>query len=248
MSSLTYAEKQAIAVEEIEQMLLKKEADIENSSKFLDLNSVLPEHVGYWWRSAVSVVKRFFQDPDTDPLIVAEMAKQASAGPTTRNDQLTLLRNLNSLIARYPNGPTFGAIWVETRDLASPSDVTRKTMMEVLQTIGTEQDETYPLDSDFDSTDESWIIANQPGVVTYDNDSPALGETIQATITDYDGGVTNRRYRWQEQTQDGTWSNMSGANNRSWTIASAGTYRCRVLYTDNYATGQEAIGDEFTIT
>ena len=250
LSALTYPEKQRRSVNQIKEMLIKKEEDIERSSRTLDLNPELPKHVGYWWRSAVAVIKMFFQDSNTDPLIVAEMAKQAAAGPTTRDDQLTLLRNLNSLIARFPNGPDFAAVWVETQNLTSPSDVRRKTMLQVLSTRGTAQDETYDLPSDFDSTDESWIVENQPGIVTYDNDSPATTETIQATLTDYDGGLRNVRYRWQGQAEDGTWSDMSGRANRqrTWTIDNAGTYRCRVLYHDNYADDQEAIGAEFTVS
>lgn len=249
LRTLTYAEKQAIAVHEVNKMLLKKEEDIENASKYLDLNPAIPTHVGYWWRSAVAVIKRFFQDPHTDPLIVAEMAKQGAAGPTTRQMQLVLLRNLTGLIRQFPKGPNFAAIWVETRNLNSPSDVQQKTIVEVIATRGTAADETYPMPADFDSTDESWIVANQPGIVTYDDDNPITGKTLQATLTDYDGGFRNVRYRWQSQAQDDTWSDMSGQANRrrNWTVGPAGTYRCRVLYHDNYADDQEAIGNSFTV-
>ena len=158
LATLSDEKKKEIAIREIETMLAKKESDIENASKFLDLNPQIPAHVGYWWRSAVAVIKRFYQDTTVDKLIVAEMAKQAAAGPTTRNDQLTLLRNLTGLITRFPNGPNFAAIWVETRNLNSPSDVQRKTVLEVLQTRGTGADETYPMPDNFDSTDESWLV------------------------------------------------------------------------------------------
>lgn len=156
----TQAEKDAIAVAEIENMFLQKERDIENGNRYLDLNPDIPKHIAYWWRAAVAVIKRFFQDTSVDRLIVAEMAKQAAAGPTTRDQELVLLRNLMGLIAQFPNGPDFAAIWVETRNLTSPSDVRRKTILEVLATRGTPEDETYPMPADFDSTDESWLVVS----------------------------------------------------------------------------------------
>ena len=250
LGDLSYAEKQDICVAEVNAMLLQKDEDCIQAGRAIDLNSEIPKHVGLWWRVAIAVIKRFFQDANTDPLIVAEMAKQAAAGPTTRGEQFTLLRNLQSLIARFPNGPDFAAIWVETRNLNTPSDVRRKTILEVLQTRGTAADETYPLEDGFDSTDESWIVANQPGILLYNDDTPSTGETLEASLTDYDGGLRNVRYRWQEQAQDGTWSDMSGRANRqrNWTVGPAGTYRCRVLYHDNYAGDQEAVGIAFVVS
>ncbi|MDE0401698.1 MAG: hypothetical protein OXL96_28215 [Candidatus Poribacteria bacterium] len=158
LSTLSDAEKKAIAIREIEAMFDKKEADIENANKYLDLHKDLAVHVAYWWRAAISVVKRFFQDTTVDKLITAEIAKQTAAGPSTRDDQLILLRNLLSLITQFPEGPNFGAVWVETRNLSSPSDVRRKTMLQVLATRGTDADETYPMAADFDSTDRSWVV------------------------------------------------------------------------------------------
>ena len=158
LATLTDAEKKVIAIREIEAMFDKKEADIENANKYLDLHKDLAVHVAYWWRAAISVVKRFYQDTTVDKLIVARMAEEASKGPTTRNDQLTLLRNLLGLMTQFPEGPNFGAIWVETRNLSSPADVRRKTMLQVLATRGTEADETYPMPADFDSTDTSWLV------------------------------------------------------------------------------------------
>lgn len=249
LNAMTYPQKQALAVSAIKAWRNYKEDSIVRSERYLDLNPLLPGHVAYWFRSADRVIQKFFQDPDVDPLIVAEMAKKASEGPTTIDDRLTLLRNLTGLIGQFADGPTFAAIWVETRNLSSPSDVTRKTIVEVLATRGTPADETYDLPADYDSTKTDWIVENQPGIVTYDNDSPASGEDITATLVDYDGGISNRRYRWQRQAQDGTWSNMSGAGNRNqtWTIGDAGTYRCRIIYNDNYMNGNEAFGTSFTI-
>ena len=250
LGDLSYSEKQDICVREVNAMLLQKDEDLIQATRAIDLNSEIPKHVGLWWRVAIAVIKRFFQDEDIDPLIVAEMAKQAAAGPTTRSDQFMLLRNLQGLITQFPTGPPFAAIWVETRNLNNPSDVRRKTILEVLQTRGTAADETYPLEDGFDSTDESWIVANQPGVVSYNNDAPATGQAMQATLHDNDGGLRSVRYRWQEQAQDGTWSDMSGRSNRqrNWTVGPAGTYRCRVMYHDNYADDQEALGAVFIVS
>jgi len=252
LSVLSYVEKRKIELAEIRAWRTQKETWLETANKFVDLNPDIAKHMGYWLRSADRVIQKFSQDPDIDPLIVAEIAKQASQGPSAYDpdNPAMLFRNLLPVITTYPNGPDFSAIWVETRDLASPSDVERKTILEVLQSRGTDADETYDLPADYDSTQDDWIVANQPGIVSYDNDSPVSGDTITATLEDYDGGVTNRRYRWQEQGTDGSWSNMSGSQNRqrAWTTSTAGTYRCRVLYDDNYASGQEAFGPAFIIT
>ena len=251
LSTLTYAEKQQRAVAEVKEWRNQKEEWIENASRYIDLNPDIPKHIGYWMRSADRVIQKFFQDPDIDPLIVAEMAKQATKGPSTYDpdNPSMLFRNLLSVINTFPNGPDFSAIWVETLNLNSAADVERKTILQVLQTRSTQQNETYDLPSDYDSTETDWIVENQVGIVTYDNDSPASGDSITSTLTDHDGGIENIRYRWQEQSQDGSWSNMSGQSNRrqQWTVGTAGTYRCRVIYNDNYQDNNDAFGASFTI-
>ena len=245
-ATFTYPEKQAIAVQAIKDMLLKKEEDIELASRYLDLNSDIPKHIAYWWRAAVCVVKGFFQNSDVDPLIVAEMAKQAAAGPTTRGDQITLLRNLTVLIGRFPTGPPFAAIWVETRNLNSPSDVRRKTILQVLETIGTAEDETFPLPASFDSTDESWIVENQPGIVSYDDGSPSSGDTVTASLVDYDGRVFGESWQWQAQ-QGSNWVDVASETANAYSNMPSGAYRVKVTYTDNYGSGNIAFGETLTI-
>ena len=251
LNRLTYTEKQERAVIAIKEWRIQKEEWLAEVQRHIDLNPKLPEHLGYWLRSADRVIQRFFQDSNTDPLIVEQLAKIITAGPPTLGSQVALLRNLQSLITQFPNGPDFAAAWVTTLNLTQPSDVQSKELVQVIATrTNADPDETYDLPTDYDSTQDDWIVENQPGIVTYNIDSFVTGESIQATITDYDGGVSTRRYRWQQQQGDGTWLNMSGNANRqkSWIIGSTGTYRCRVLYNDNYGNGQEAFGESFTVS
>lgn len=159
LPTLNYRQKQELAIEAIMLWRVQKEEWLINAPKYIDLHPLLPVHIGYWLRSADCVLKIFFQS-DIDPLIVRAMALEASKGPATIDDQLTLFRNIKNVIARFPSGPDFAAIWVETRNLESPSDVSRKTILEVLQTRGTAEEETYILPTQYDSTDTSWLTVS----------------------------------------------------------------------------------------
>ncbi|MXZ00215.1 hypothetical protein F4Y93_06030 [Candidatus Poribacteria bacterium] len=159
LPTLTLSEKKQLAIEAIYIWRAQKEEWLINVQKYIDLHPDLAAHIGYWLRSADCVLKIFFQS-DTDPLIVRAMALEAAKGPATIDDPLVLFRNIKNVIAQFPSGPDFAAIWVQTRDLSSPSDVTRKTILEVLQTRGTAEDETYLLPAQYDSTDTSWLVVD----------------------------------------------------------------------------------------
>lgn len=159
LPTLSLSESKQLAIDAISVWRAQKEQWLVNAQKYIDLHPALPEHIGYWLRSADCVLKIFFQS-DTDPLIVRAMALEASKGPATIDDPLVLFRNIRNVIAQFPSGPDFAAIWVETLNLSSPSDVVRKTILEVLQTRGTAGDETYLLPSQYDSTDTSWLVVD----------------------------------------------------------------------------------------
>lgn len=159
LPTLSLSEKKWLAIEAIYIWRAQKEEWLLNAQKYIDLHPELPAHIGYWLRSADCVLKIFFQS-DTDPLIVRAMALEAAKGPATIDDPLVLFRNIKNVIAQFPSGPDFAAIWVETLNLSSPSDVVRKTILEVLQTRGTAADETYLLPAQYDSTDTSWLVVD----------------------------------------------------------------------------------------
>jgi len=246
LSSISYPEKQGIAVRAVEGWReSKKEINVE-AQRSIDLHPKLPEHIGYWTRSTDRVIQKLFQDPTVDPLIVAKVAELAAIGPPDVGPELRFFNYLvNTLMVSYPTGPNFAATWVKTINLTSPADVVRQPLSVAVDSRGGGNDETYDLSTDYDSTDDSWIVENQPGVVTYDDDSPSLNDTVQATLSDPDGGITGRTYRWQSEV-NGAW--VDGPNTRSLTFSQAGRYRCRVRYTDNYASDQEAFGEVLTVT
>lgn len=157
---VNYRQRQELAIAGIKAWRSQKVDWLLDAQKYVDLHPELPAHVGYWLRSADCVLKIFYQS-DIDPLIVRAMARQASLGPAGVGNSLGLFRSIKEVIARYPSGPDFAVLWVETRDLQAASDVGRKTLPQVLQTRDTENDETYLLPTQYDSTDESWLVLDE---------------------------------------------------------------------------------------
>ena len=54
---------------------------------------------------------------------------------------------------------------------------------------------------------------NEPGQVTLSNDAPSAGDTITATLSDPDGGVTGTSWAWSRG-EDGNWNPIPGARQR----------------------------------
>jgi len=241
-TDLTYAEKQELSVRAVkdwrDQLIIwnKKALD------YLHLMDNLGNHLGRVLSRADAVIKKFFQDPDVDPLIVRQIALEAAKGPQTIEDPLVMFRNLRQLALAHPNGFSFAAIWVETRNLTSPADVVRKILVDVIQNA----DERYDYPANYDSTDDTWIVENQPGVVAYDNTAPGINDTVVATLSDPDGGLANVVYQW-EQEVDGNWRDIPGENSNSHTMIVSGDHRCRVSYDDNYGSGQRAVGSTLAV-
>jgi len=242
-TDMSYAKKQELAVDAIKQWRDQLISWNKMALEYQHLMDDIGNHLGRILSRADSVIKRFFQNPDIDPLIVRQMALEASQGPSTISDSLELFRNLRIMATAHPNGFAFAAIWVETRNLTSPSDVVRKVLAQVIQNA----DERYDYPANYDATDDSWIVKNQPGIISYNNDNPMTGQSIEGSIVDYDGGVTNISYYWQTQDQDGDWKDIASLQ-QNWNIPGIGVYRARVTYDDNYGTGQEAFGKEFDVS
>ena len=95
-----------------------------------------------------------------------------------------------------------------------------------------------------DTVTTSAVVEDDDGVVTLSSPSPTVGETVTATLTDPDGGVTRATWQWATSS-NGTsnWTNMSGTNSRTYTVAAGdlGKYlRATVIYDDAAGPGKSA--------
>ncbi len=115
---------------------------------------------------------------------------------------------------------------------------------------------TYEVeDDDGDSDSETFKITitstDQPGSVTLSpNTPPLLDQSITATLSDPDGGVTGRSWQWQSktlQTPSGLeWQDILGATSQMYTpvVGDIGDeIRATVTYTDAHGPRKRAVSD-----
>lgn len=166
--ALTTSEKKARAITAIKAWREQKRIWLLESPEYADLVPNISTHLGYWLRSGDWVINQEFTKPDAtryDYLIIAEIAKQAALGPRTLDPDgdgsynVEFFQRLKAAAASFPNGPSFGALWVQTWDLTSVSDVTRVDdfTADVIQSHGQTLDRTYHnLPAAYDSTADYW--------------------------------------------------------------------------------------------
>ena len=84
----------------------------------------------------------------------------------------------------------------------------------------------------------------EPGVVTLSDYDPALGDEIEAQLTDGDGGVVSEIWQWARSSNGRTgWTNIAGANGDTYTTVPADkgfVLRAQVTYRDRRGGGKEA--------
>ena len=100
------------------------------------------------------------------------------------------------------------------------------------------------LDKSAEAVSTTAVVEDDDGVVTLSSSSPMVGETVTATLTDPDGGVTGAAWQWASST-DGrsNWTNIARANSRTYTVAAGdvGSYlRATVIYDDAAGPGKGA--------
>ena len=94
------------------------------------------------------------------------------------------------------------------------------------------------------------LDVEEEGVVTLSEPEPGVGVTVQATLSDGDGSISGRSWRWARSRDGRTgWTNIpnttSSATTSSYTtvLADAGFFlRASVGYTDNRGSGKRAEG------
>lgn len=152
--ALSETEKKARAVAAIKAWREQKKTWLLESPEYADLMPNITLHLGYWLRSADYVIWKHYNDKNTnangayDWLIIEAIAKEAAKGPRTLDPDgdgaynVTFFQAFKALVegnagtpfpaAGFPNGPDFGALWVQTWDLTQVSDVTRTTSLSVV--------------------------------------------------------------------------------------------------------------------
>ena len=88
------------------------------------------------------------------------------------------------------------------------------------------------------------VVEDDDGSVTLSPSSPQVGDTVTATITDPDGGVTGATWQWASSS-DGTtgWTNILGTTSATYTVvdANVGNFlRASANYDDAAGTGKSA--------
>ena len=75
---------------------------------------------------------------------------------------------------------------------------------------------------------------DEPGAVTLSSPQPQVGTSLQAAVTDPDGGVTSPSWTWQRSADGVSWSDIAGASTAGYTPATGDVgqrLRVRVSYT-----------------
>ena len=94
-----------------------------------------------------------------------------------------------------------------------------------------------------DAVTTSAVVEDDDGVVTLSPTEASVGETVTATLTDPDGGVTRATWQWASSNGTSSWTNIAGANSATYTVAAGvlGKYlRATVIYDDAAGAGKSA--------
>lgn len=234
---LTYVHKQQEAIDAIENVWRsQKRAWMREALEYSDVNPDLLKHAGLYLNAADQAIQNLFQDSSVDPLDVAEIARQAALGALDIDSVEKFAERLNEFIAFQPDGPAQASLWVRINE--ETDDIERLDL--------SDSHNYGPFDSDYNSISHDWIVENQPGVVDIDNESPEAGDTMTATLTDYDGvkdGTTSWQWQKESATPD-TYEDITGGTSAAYTVptgtASGTRYKAAVTYEDSYGPNQSA--------
>lgn len=223
--SFTYSRLQDLAIAAIRKWRKQKQDWMLDAAKYEDIaggrNDTLIDKVGQWLKSADAAIKYAFQSSSIPPQDVADIATLAILGAA----DITSVEQYMQSVYYHGTPPTVPMLWVS------------KNNPQRLNVSSVEQYGNLNI-IDYNSLDSSWIIGNQVGTLTLSSTDPTVNKAINATLTDPDGGLHNITYQWQKRTgNQGTWTNISGATNNSYTPVQADVgsqLRCNAAYNDNY--------------
>ena len=244
----TYADKQGVAVDAIENVWRpQKQAWLQELILYADINPDLIKHAGYYLNAAEQAIQSLFQDSARDPLVVAAVAKAAALGAADIDTVEKFAEELNGIIAANPNGPANKSIWVQ---INADDTVTRTNLLNAVN-YGT-------FESNFNSITHDWIVDNQPGKLDTDATSYAVGDTLTADLTDYDGIITGTT-TWaikKETATPGTFEDFATPTGTDTgltyqipnTLATNDKIQVIAEYQDNFGQGQGTSSSTSTIT
>ena len=227
-SALTFAQKRERENRALRKWKRYMEAIMQETAQLAYYSETVFANVGKLLRSMDQYLKDESQNPNIDPLVVAKLAEKAVEGPAGT----TLVRNQ----IRGIDDVTFHArrtqSWVRKGPSSDRLNISHRRLTNLaLGAAG------KPLDATHDAITRGWIKANRDGEVTLDDTTPTQDTAVQATISDPDGGISNRDYQWQKRTSDtDDWENISGATSQSYTPVAGDVgrqLRCTIAYNDN---------------
>ena len=103
--------------------------------------------------------------------------------------------------------------------------------------------ETTPTIDDTHDVAITVTDADDPGSLTLSSQSPIVGSTLTATLTDEDDGITGETWKWETSTDQNSWTVITGETTNSYTpdADDENKYlRVTVTYTDDDGSGKTA--------
>lgn len=242
----SYEQKQEKAINAIQKWRKQKKEWLLEANGYIDINPEIPKHLGLWLKAVDKALITEFQNPDTDPLVVEAMAKQAAKGPKNIAEIKDFAVYLNKEgIDNHQQGPAQELLWVSRGDGQDISKVTPLDLEASFTYSG--QDLAPELPENYDPTDESLLVANQIGfAVITDTDNNIIeqietGNDITVRVQDPDSVKTDTiTYQWQ-LLSGSVWEDIASETADTYTITQTANekIRVRITYEDNFGPDQQ---------
>ena len=191
-------------------------------------------------------------DVDEAPVIespIVSVGTLAVSGPTT----VRYAEGGTGPVATYSAAGTGGgtATWGRTGADASAFRISSSGVLSFVRTPDYETKTRYTLTVSATADGEKSATRNvtvniinedEDGMLTVSPPQPVVGSAVRTTLTDEDGGITGRTWRWASaDAADGTYTNIAGATSASYTPVDGdgGKYlRVTVRYRDAEGSGK----------
>ena len=132
-------------------------------------------------------------------------------------------------------------------------DFETDTTYTVVLHVTDEKNDLAESDSSIDDTITVGILVrnvDEDGVVELRPDPPVLGRVVTASLSDPDDGVSNLEWQWQERLNAGSWTDISGADSRTFRSSAkhlGNELRAVASYDDDHGGGKSAMSEAATV-